>query len=444
LSIIKKLGAATAAVAVGGTLALAPALSASATHPQVTITAACTTGESTATVTTTITGDPAYADAVYTIKTVNRQALKATFEGKTVAGSQAIVGVEGGVKAGNYAVNVNGRFSTHTSDTTQQSSITVPNCVPPVVERSFEFGTYPATCGVAGGLAPDFTLGTPAQNPNGWELDGGRIYLDKPYTGPGTYNYTVQKVGPGFDPKYPSGTKIVGKTSGTLVVEAAIPFQSADPAAPCFDRPGVPDPKVVVTHTDWTDGEYTCGDTTVEQTRAETVTVTPYVWDEATKSYVLDAGNVKATSSSQTELRPLTAEEIEQANIDCAGPQPEAKVTESEWKDEEWECDDTTTLQTRTVTRTPYVRDGAVWVLDHANSTTDVERQERVLDADEIIDCPVVEKVVKATPVAVLATTGTAGGFGIGVLAGAFLLGGGFIVGAAAFRRKRLAELNQQ
>jgi len=114
---------------------------------------------------------------------------------------------------------------------------TTPACT----VTTIEIGPLPVTgptCDTDGYIP--FTKGTPAQNPNGWELDGARVYLDKAYTGPGTYVATVQKVGPGFDPKYPKGTKVVGMLKQTLVVLPATGVtQSEDASAPCYVAPPV-------------------------------------------------------------------------------------------------------------------------------------------------------------------------------------------------------------
>lgn len=48
-----------------------------------------------------------------------------------------------------------------------------------------------------------------AQNPHGFEGSGFRIYLDREYTGPGTYTMTLQKIGPGVSAEYPDGTIVV-------------------------------------------------------------------------------------------------------------------------------------------------------------------------------------------------------------------------------------------
>jgi hypothetical protein len=74
----------------------------------------------------------------------------------------------------------------------------------------------PPTCDTAGTLP---LLSWPAaENANGFEGDGFRVYLDRPFDGAGTYTATLQKVGPGFDPKYPNGTQITGETTQALTV----------------------------------------------------------------------------------------------------------------------------------------------------------------------------------------------------------------------------------
>jgi len=78
--------------------------------------------------------------------------------------------------------------------------------------------------------------------------------------------------------------------------------------------PAQPEDQVVTT--EWTDGEYECGDTTVEQTRE--VTTTPYVLVEG--EWVLDTEN--AVTVEETQTRDLTEAEIEA--LDCPVPTPPA------------------------------------------------------------------------------------------------------------------------
>jgi hypothetical protein len=109
----------------------------------------------------------------------------------------------------------------------------------------------PPTCEADGSLP---FLGNPAaQNPNGYEFPGQgyRVYLNKAFTGAGTYEATIQKVGPGFDPAFPYGTKLTGTTKQTLLVLPALSEQSTDSEAPCYvappaEPPVVEEPPVVV------------------------------------------------------------------------------------------------------------------------------------------------------------------------------------------------------
>lgn len=166
----------------------------------------------------------------------------------------------------------------------------------------------PPTCLEPGGIP--ITANPPAQNPNGYELpgQGARVYLSPGFTGPGTYTATIQKIGPGFDPAFPNGTKIVGSTSQTLTVLPATGFQGTDEAALCY----VPVPPTKIVETEWV-GEFECGDTTVTETRQ--VTETRYELDPVT-------GTVNSTSGTSTEERTRDLTEAEIASLDCTPPPP--------------------------------------------------------------------------------------------------------------------------
>jgi LPXTG-motif cell wall-anchored protein len=73
----------------------------------------------------------------------------------------------------------------------------------------------------------------------------------------------------------------------------------------------------------------------------------------------------------------------------CNDAPPAAMVTYSEWVDGTWECDDTTVVQTRIVTTTPYTFDGEEWVLDESKATTSEEKDTRDLTPAEQSTCPV-------------------------------------------------------
>jgi len=107
-------------------------------------------------------------------------------------------------------------------------TITVPTLAP-----------TPPTCDTAGTLP--FLSNPAAQNPNGYEFPGQgfRVYISPAFSGPGVYTATIQKVGAGFDPAFPKGTKVVGATTQTLTVLAATGFQSTDASAPCYVTPPV-------------------------------------------------------------------------------------------------------------------------------------------------------------------------------------------------------------
>ena len=80
----------------------------------------------------------------------------------------------------------------------------------------------------------------------------------------------------------------------------------------CKPQPGN---KVEVTYTQWQDGDWKCGDTTVTQTRTKTTTTTPYKYDAQTKTWVLDTANASSTSTTETQQRTLTTAELETCNV---------------------------------------------------------------------------------------------------------------------------------
>lgn len=155
-----------------------------------------------------------------------------------------------------------------------------------------DLAVTPPTCDTDGTLP--LTFWPAAQNANGYEGDGFRVYLNKAYTGPGTYIATLQKVGPGFDPKYPGGTKVTGNLTQTLVVEGRLQF------ADCNEPPA---PKVVVTEAELVKCE---SDTVV---KTITTTTTPPVLNEAGDAYVDGVPVVTTTEKTRpatdTECPPV-------------------------------------------------------------------------------------------------------------------------------------------
>lgn len=174
-----------------------------------------------------------------------------------------------------------------------------------------------------------------------------------------------------------------------------------------------PQPETKIEYGEWMTGEYDCDDTTVSETR--TVTTTTYA--------LLDdqwVGTI--TIGQEGRIRDLTPEEID--DLFCPGEQPDDKVEVTEWVDGEYDCDDTTVTQTRTVTTTPYVLDGETWVL--GTPTVVEETQIRDLTVSELLalDCD-------TTPETPLAYTGgedttsiALGALAITLLGGALLVAG--------------------
>lgn len=148
---------------------------------------------------------------------------------------------------------------------------------PPVNVEVPLFQPTPPTCDAAGSLP---FLGNPAaQNPNGYEFPGQgyRVYLNKAFTGAGTYTLTIQKIGAGFDPAFPYGTKVTGQTSQTLTVLPATGPQSENAEAGCYVAPPVeeePEPTPEPTPT---------VEPTIEPTPAAALVIeeTPAATDEA-------------------------------------------------------------------------------------------------------------------------------------------------------------------
>lgn len=103
-----------------------------------------------------------------------------------------------------------------------------------------------------------------------------------------------------------------------------------------------------------TDNPWVCTDENVTQTITTTTVTFKYEngqWVEATRNV-----------TTSTATRPFTPAEAEQNAIDCAGPQPEDKVTYTEWVDGDYACDATEVPQTRTKTAITSVRVGTEWI----------------------------------------------------------------------------------
>lgn len=131
-------------------------------------------------------------------------------------------------------------------------------------------------------------------------------------------------------------------------------------------RPGDREP----TYTEWVDGTWECGDTTVTQTR----TRTDYEWVNTGGS----TWELTETQTVETQTRPLTEAEIESCRPDDREP------TYTDWVDGQWECGDTTVAQTRTRTDYTWVNNDGTWEL---TKTQTVETQDRVLTEAEVVRC---------------------------------------------------------
>lgn len=194
-------------------------------------------------------------------------------------------------------------------------------------------GATDPTCSSPGYLSPNFTKWPAAQNPNGYEGDGFRVYISPAYSGPGTYTATLQKVGAGFDPKYPNGTKVVGQTTQTIVVQPQISDEIC-----AGDQP-----ENKVDKTEWVDEKLTCDARAVTQTRW--VTTTPY--KRVGQTWVLDTD--KAQTVSETQYRTKTSDEIK----------PCIEIPKSIFTDDESEVVD---CETRTYTHTKnFYQSDPVW-----------------------------------------------------------------------------------
>ncbi|UYL85352.1 hypothetical protein SEA_HAGER_59 [Microbacterium phage Hager] len=225
-----------------------------------------------------------------------------------------------GTKNHSYKVEVVGYTGVGTKTFTGKTTACPPT---PVVAPTLT--VLPPTCDADGSLP---FLGNPAaQNPNGYEFPGQgyRVYLDKTFTGAGTYVATIQKVGPGFDPAFPYGTKVSGETKQTLTVLPATGYQANDPEAPCY----VPVPETTRVPGEWSEPTITCENEVGDEitiTREVTVTI-----------YTLDAETGKVTSETEVvnenDVYIVTEDDIAALECPVVTPpteEPEEPQTPSE------------------------------------------------------------------------------------------------------------------
>src|SRR5690606_27744960 len=76
------------------------------------------------------------------------------------------------------------------------------------------------------------------------------------------------------------------------------------------EAPEIPEPEVEITYTEWADGQYVCGDTTVLQTRTRTETTTTYKVIGERGAYEVVVDEVTSADFTEEPTRDLTAEEI--------------------------------------------------------------------------------------------------------------------------------------
>jgi hypothetical protein len=152
------------------------------------------------------------------------------------------------------------------------------------------------------------------------------------------------------------------------------------------EPPAVPEP--TISYSEWQDGQWECGDTTVTQTR--TVTTTPHKAVFRNEEWVIVDDTENISTSTETQTRPLTQSELESCEPVTPEPPavPEPKVTYTDWQDGTWECGDTEVTQTRTKSTTTYeaVLKGKEWtIVEHTSTAT--ESQTRPLTEAELKSC---------------------------------------------------------
>lgn len=114
----------------------------------------------------------------------------------------------------------------------------------------------------------------------------------------------------------------------------------------------------------------------------ERVTRTDWVFDTSTWTWVPAEPVVTVSDKVFTPYDDATYALL------CAPTRPAERVVEAPWQDETWACNDTTTTQTRTVTRTPYVWDAGARVWVPGVSTVITQTRTRELTPQEQYVCP--------------------------------------------------------
>ena len=108
---------------------------------------------------------------------------------------------------------------------------------------------------------------------------------------------------------------------------------------------------------------------------------------EESGTYVKNPESGPVIKEGSYNFKPYTDKEYVLKN--CDGDVPDSKVTYTPWVDENWNCGDTTTTQTRTKTVTPYVWDIEEREWDEGTPVVTTETGTRALTKDEQYACPI-------------------------------------------------------
>lgn len=141
-------------------------------------------------------------------------------------------------------------------------------------------------------------------------------------------------------------------------------------------------PADIVETSEWADGTATSDWDYTEHkvTQYRTVVTTPYKWDSTTHMYVPDPD--KAVSEKQSQKRDMTSSEVK-----AGTPRPQDVVAYGAWSDIAGsnDCASLTVKQTRTVTTTSHVWNGAAkkWELDSEHAIVTQEERTRMMNDQE-------------------------------------------------------------
>lgn len=195
-----------------------------------------------------------------------------------------------------------------------------------------------------------------------------------------------------FDNKYVAHTWSVKVTawdnaaynvnqSGTTT-PCAVPVVDAKTAASVVATCGAADVTITNPEQEWTDNKTGATTIWIDGKFKEAVSVAGDATETRHYTFAEDSGDHTVVVKNAEFAGGAV---LAQATVhsDCILPQPEAKVTETEWVDSAITCDSADVTQTRTVTTTPYTLVEGEWVLDTENASSKQESRTRDLTADE-------------------------------------------------------------